>query len=58
MTREELEDEFHEWLSRCPVQWFRTYYDKDWAKYEFNLGDELEDNEEEEEDEREFMKYN
>ena len=35
-----MPDEFFDWLSECPVQWFLGQWDKDSMNYTFNVPDE------------------
>ena len=35
-----MPDEFFDWLSDCPVQWFLGQWDKDSMNYTFNVPDE------------------
>jgi hypothetical protein len=47
-----MNDEFHEWLDKCPVQWFRIangkHYNEDRSYYEGTSYMFLKDDEEEE----------
>ena len=38
-----MSEEFHDWLDRCPVQWFRGEVNKDHVAYYFETPDEDED---------------
>lgn len=30
-----MSEEFHDWLSECPVSWYRDSFDGDYATYTF-----------------------
>lgn len=35
MEPSKMSEEFHEWLSNCPVQWFRDNQDENSSTYTF-----------------------
>jgi len=40
MNISDMSDEFHDWLSECPVQWFRVSNENKVATYTFYEEDE------------------
>ena len=38
-----MSEEFHDWLDKCPVQWFRGEVTKDHVTYSFETAEEDEE---------------
>lgn len=41
--KDNLPDEFYEWLNDCPVQWFRDSIDSEGSSYTFVAPDKVEE---------------